>query len=184
VSSEELLKSMSTDIRGLGDDAQKRFAEIQSRLLLVEQKQDAQKFTGGGFDGGDNNIGAKVTESEQFRGLQLGGRSTGKISVGNLKTALINAVGQNQPLVQSDRTAIIPGVTRRLSVRDVLPSSPTSSNAIDVVKESSFTNNAAPQYSAGAYENVIKAESALSFSLTTMGVSTIAHLDSCITPSA
>jgi HK97 family phage major capsid protein len=171
--SEELLQSLSAEVKGLGEGAEKKLREVESRMLFLEQRADASRFGGNGADDGD--IGAKVIQSDQFKGLQNGARSTGKISVGNLKTALINAIGQNQPLVQSDRTAIIPGATRRLSVRDVLPSSPTSSNAIDVVKESSFTNNAAPQYSAGQYENVVKAESALAFSLTTLGVSTLAH---------
>jgi HK97 family phage major capsid protein len=57
----------------------------------------------------------------------------------------------------------------------LLPQFRTVSNSIEVPKETSYTNNAAPQYSAGAYENVLKAESALSFSLTPTPVSTVAH---------
>jgi HK97 family phage major capsid protein len=171
--SEELLQSLSAELKGLGADAERTLRNVEARMLSLEQRADASRF--GGQGGDDSDIGAKVTQSDQFKALQSGARSTGKISVGNIKTALINAVGQNQPLVQSDRTAIVPGATRRLRVRDVLPTSPTSSNAIDVVKETAFTNNAAPQYSAGAYENVTKSESAFTFSLSTIGVSTLAH---------
>jgi HK97 family phage major capsid protein len=174
MTAEELLSSLSDDIAGLSDDAKKKFAELSSRTLLLEQKMDAQRFTGGGSK--DNDIGRKVIDSDQFKHfIGTGQRSTGKIPVGNLKTALINAVGQNQPLVAADRTAIAPTPTRRLRVRDVLPSTGTNSNAIEFPKESSFTNNAAPQYSAGAYENVTKAESALAFTLTSVGVNTLAH---------
>jgi len=62
-----------------------------------------------------------------------------------------------------------------LMIQDALPHSTTNSNAIEYAKESAFTNNAAPQYSAGAYENVTKAESALTFNLTSLPISTIAH---------
>jgi HK97 family phage major capsid protein len=133
---------------------------------------DSKRFGGGTND--DWDIGKKVTESDGFKQLQGGAARTGKIQV-NLKTAMLNAVGQNQPLVAADRVSMVPPVNRRLSVRDVLPSSTTNSNSIEFPKETSFTNNAAPQYSAGAYEGVTKAESALAFSLTAVPVSTIAH---------
>jgi len=171
--SEELLSSISAEVSGLSDDAKRKFDELSSRTLLVEQKLDAHKFSGGGGSD-DNDIGRQVIESSGFKALSQGARSTGSIQIKGLKTALINAQGQNQPLVRSDRTPIIRPAVRRLTVRDVLPVAQTSSNAIDVVKEASFSNASAPQYSAGAYENVTKAESAMTFSLSTMPVSTLA----------
>lgn len=156
----------------LGND----WKEASLRLLTLEQKMDAQKF-GSGSAEENKSIGQTVVESDGFKALQKGAPRTGPIPVGNFhKTALINAIGQNQPLVPPTHVPgiITPGL-RRLTVRDLLPSVPTSSNSIEFVKEASFTNNAAPQYSAGAYENVVKAESALTFSLTPMPVSTVAH---------
>ena len=173
--SEELLQSIGTEVTHLTEDAQKKFGELSNRLLALEQKADASKF-GAISTGSTNDVGRTVIESAQFKSFVTNGlRSTGKISVGDIKTSLINAIGQNQPLVAADRTAIVPPVTRRLTIRDVLPSAPTSSNSIEFPKETSFTNNAAPQYSAAAYENVVKAESAMTFSLTPMPVSTVAH---------
>ena len=145
--------------------------------MLVEQRLDANKFGGNGASD-DNDIGLKVIQSEGFKALQSGStKSTGRISVGNIhhKTALINATGASQPLVAADRVGIVAPITRRLTVRDVLPSTRTNSNSVEFPKESAFTNNAAPQYSAGAYENVTKAESALTFNLTAVPVTTLAH---------
>jgi HK97 family phage major capsid protein len=172
--SEEMLNGISTEVKGLSDDAQKKFAEISSRMLLLEQKSDIQSFRGSGGDG-DLDIGSKVVQSEGFKALQRGAARSGPIQIGSLKTALLNATGQNQPLVAADRIGIVPPIERRLTIRDVMPTSATSSNSIEFPKESSFTNNAAPQYSLGSYEGVVKAESALAFTLTPMPVSTIAH---------
>jgi HK97 family phage major capsid protein len=171
---EELLTSISGEVKSLSDGAQNKFKEISMRLLTLEQRADSHKFGGGGSD---VSIGQKVVESDGFKALQHGAPRTGKIAIEPemFKTALINATGQNQPLVAADRVGIVPPVQRRLRMRDVLPVTNTSSNAIEFPKETSFTNNAAPQFSAGSYEGVTKAESALAFSLTSVPVSTIAH---------
>jgi HK97 family phage major capsid protein len=174
--SEQLLSSISGEVKNLSSDAQRRFNELATRTLNLEQRFDSHKFSGMGY-GADISVGQKVIESEGFKALQAGAPRTGKIAIEPemLKTALINATGQNQPLVPADRVGIVPPVQRRLRLRNVLPVSGTSSNSFEFPKETSFTNNAAPQYSAGAYEGVAKAESALAFSLTSLPVSTIAH---------
>src|SRR5690348_13251203 len=127
MTTEELLSGISSEVKGLSEDAQKKFNEISTRVLLIEQKQDAHKFGGGGSDD-DGDIGRQVVESAGFKALSQGARSTGSIQIKGLKTALINAQGQNQPLVQSDRTPIIRPAVRRLTLRDVLPVAQTSSN--------------------------------------------------------
>jgi HK97 family phage major capsid protein len=173
--SEELLQSLGEEVKGLGESAERKLREVESRMLLLEQKADARHFSGG-IDGGDLDIGRKVIESDGFKALQSGStKSTGRINIGNIKTALVNATGASQPLVAADRVGIVPPITRRLTIRDVMPSSATNSNSIEFPKEASFTNNAAPQYSAGLYENVTKAESALTFNLTAVPVTTLAH---------
>jgi HK97 family phage major capsid protein len=93
-----------------------------------------------------------------------------------LKTAIINATGQNQPLVQADRVAgIITNPNRVMTIRDLLPVGVTSSNLIEFTKENVFTNSAAPQYSSPAFENVTKPESGITFTLATAPVRTLAH---------
>jgi HK97 family phage major capsid protein len=104
--------------------------------------------------------------------------STGRARM-ELKTAIINATGQNQPLVQSDRdvSGVYHTPNRNLRIRDLLPSRTTSSNLVEFTRESSFTNNAGPQIggSPEAYENVTKPESAIAFSLVNVPVVTLAH---------
>ena len=174
-SSEEMLNDISTEIKSLGTDAQKKFADISSRMLLLEQKQDSQKFTGGGNADLDSP-GAKFVQSSAYKNfIENGQRSSGRVML-DLKTALVSATGLDQPLVPPFiRPGIIAAQNRRLRVRNLLPQFPVASSLIEYAKESSLTNNAAPQYSAGAYENVTKAESAMAFTLSSMGVSTLAH---------
>jgi hypothetical protein len=131
---EELLSSISGEVRSLSDDARRKFDELSSRTLLLEQKGDAYKFRGAS-DGDDNDIGLKVIQSDSFKALQSGAtKSTGRISVGNIKTALVNATGASQPLVAADRVGIVPPITRRLSIRDVLPTTRTNSSLIEFPK--------------------------------------------------
>jgi HK97 family phage major capsid protein len=158
----------STETKSALDKLGVSHTETQARLMAIEQKITAPN---GGGPSEDKSIGQMVIESEGYKSLaQSNSRnSTGKISV---KSNLINATGQNQPLVQAYRRPGIqlPGL-RRLTVRDLLPSTPISSNLVEYVKEASFTNNAAMQTA----EAVAKAESAITFSMTFSAVQTLAH---------
>lgn len=102
-----------------------------------------------------------------------------KRSLGSeIKTAIINGTGASQALVPAHRLDMIIEPQRRvLTVRDLLPTMTTSSNLIEFPKENVFTNNAAPQVggSPQAFENVTKPESAITFTLGTAAVVTLAH---------
>jgi len=114
-------------------------------------------------------------ETGGFKDFQEGRTGRARMEV---KTAIINATGQNQPLVAADRLGGIATTPNRiLTVRDVLPTSSTNSNLIEFTREASFTNNAGPTVggSPEAYENVTKPESAITFSLVNEPVVTLAH---------
>lgn len=122
-----------------------------------------------------NDIGRDFIECDQFKDILSGRSRAAKMEV---KTAIINATGQNQPLVQSDRLGEFRTTPNRvLTIRDVLPASSTSSNLVEFVRENAFTNNAGPQVggSPEAFENVTKPESAITFTLVNEAVQTLAH---------
>jgi HK97 family phage major capsid protein len=147
-------------------------AETSARLLAIEQKMTAPN---GGDQGEVKSVGQKVVESDGFKSMKAGGNSTGKINVGSVyesKTNLINATGQNQPLVAPFiRPGIIPPGLRRLTIRDLMPNIPIASNLVEYAREVSFTSAAAMQTAEGN----AKAESALSFELKYSPVQTLAH---------
>jgi HK97 family phage major capsid protein len=171
------LKGFTTDAKATLEKLDNDRKETGARLLAIEQKMTAPR---GGGDGGDYgpSVGQMLIESEGFKALRTGARSTGQIRIGSFhKTAIVNATGQNQPLVADAR---VPGVVgpgqQRLSVRDLLPQFPTSSNLVQFTRESSQTNAAASQTggSPNSGENIAKAESALAFQLENAAVQTIA----------
>jgi len=145
---------------------------LSDRLQEMEQK---------GAHGNDENveisIGEQFTKSAAFESMTNVDNPAGTARM-NLKTAIINATGQNQPLVPADRLGGINATPNQmLMVRDMLPVTGTNSNLIEFVRENVFTNSAdvvvagSPQ----AFENVAKAESGLTFTLETEAVQTIAH---------
>jgi HK97 family phage major capsid protein len=148
--------------------------ETSARLLAIEQKMTAP---GGDGKKQSKSIGEMFIESDTFKAEAKSGK-VGKVHVGDIKTAIVNATGQNQPLVQDYRVPgiIMPGL-RRLTIRDLMPNLPVQSNLVQFTKENVFTNAAASQTggSPNSGENVSKAESALTFTLANAPVQTVAH---------
>lgn len=171
------LNAVQDAISGLKEKVEGDLSDVKSRLLSIEQNGARRP---GGFGGGEaKSIGEVFTESQQYQhAAKAGAREVAPVIVGSFhrKTAIINATGQNQPLVVADRRpGIVAPVERRLTIRDLIPAIPTSSNMVEYTKENVFTNNAAPQHNAGNYENVAKAESGITFTLANEPVQTIAH---------
>lgn len=116
------------------------------------------------------SLGQQVIESDQFKAFQTGGfrGRTGNIPVvlGALTTDNGGGV-----LVEPQR---LPGIKMPgqlpLRVRDLLAAGTTSSNAVEFVREKTFTNNAA-----AVAEGAKKPESALTFEQDSTTVKTLAH---------
>jgi HK97 family phage major capsid protein len=134
-----------------------------------------RKMTAGNENGqqAQQSFGEQFVKSDAFQAM-ASGRS--KFARMEFKTAIINATGQNQPLVASDRIpGIIANPDRVLTIRDVLPTGRTSSNLVEFTRENVFTNNAGAQYASPARENVTKPESGITFTLASAPVVTLAH---------
>ncbi|MDP9267271.1 MAG: phage major capsid protein [Acidobacteriota bacterium] len=173
----------STEAKAAVDKALTEIGELRkdhaARMLAIEQKLTAPK---GGDEPEIKSIGQLLVETDEFKSLASRGRGSATLKVPAAawrKTAITNVTGQNQPVVPPDRISrIMAPMLQRLRVRDLLTALRTSSNLIEFSKENSFTNNAAPQgkgSSPQVYENVAKAESALTFVLAKEPVQTIAH---------
>jgi HK97 family phage major capsid protein len=182
---------LATMLQQLGDEARKSFKKVdeiegrqtklQNEQIEIQQKLD--KFAGSAatrFGGGERDDEAlKEMFTKAAAGLRDNTERGVRIALpaGIFESkAIVNATGQNQPLVPADR---LPGiqspVQRRISILDLLPTMPTSSNMIEYTKENVFTNNAAPVYNSPEYENVTKPESQITFTLATARVITLAH---------
>jgi HK97 family phage major capsid protein len=173
------LTELGTKNAELSELVKTGLAEIKQRTLDLEQKV-AHKPGGEGEP--QKSIGQMFANSEQLKAmLQMKTYNSAPVSVPSLRKAtIVNASGQNQPLVPVDR---IPGITfapeQRLTIRDLIPVLRTSSNSIEWIKELVFTNNAGPQGSAQSPGTVEdgnpKPESGITFELNTTAVITLAH---------
>lgn len=145
--------------------------ELTEKCLALEKKLAAGLEDNLGTKGID--LGDQFVKSEMVQAM-MGGKA--KFARLEVKTAIVNATGQNQPLVPDMRVpGIITPPQRLFTVRDLMPVGRTSSNLIQYTKENVFTNNAGPQYSSPAYENVTKPESGITFTLANAPVVTLAH---------
>ena len=83
--------------------------ELSARLLQVEQRLASPSPSGGSRMclGVGDDIGLALTSSEGFKAVTKGANRSGQITVGSFHKAIVNASGQNQPLVPDMR---VPGV--------------------------------------------------------------------------
>lgn len=167
------LTEVATDAK----KATEAVAEFKASLLEVQQKLAHKP---GADNEPEDSVGSLFIKSDEFKNAVKNGQyRTGSVNVGAMhrKTAIINIVGQNQPLVPDMRVpGIIMPATRRLTIRDLLPQLRTDSNLVQFAKENVFTNSAALQFnSPDSKEGVAKAESGITFTLSNAPVETIAH---------
>ena len=160
----------STEIKAQLEKQASDYNDLYDRVQGIEQKGVNLKEENEAY-----NLGSDFIKSDQFQSMAEGRSGRAKMEI---KTAIINATGQNQPLVPADRLGgINTTVNRQLMIRDLIPTSPTSSNLIEFVRENTFTNSAGPQIAGSpeAYENVTKPESGITFTLVNEPVVTLAH---------
>lgn len=150
---------------------------LRERILDAEQKS-ARKPGGESHD--FRTAGQVFVESDAYKQM-IASRDFKSAPVMLERKTIVNAtINTLQPLVNGDR---LPGIVmpamRRLTVRDLLPAIPTSSNLIEFARELVFTNSAGPQGGtdspSGTTEGAIKPESQITFELATAAVITLAH---------
>jgi len=154
-------------------DALKKQAEdgsaIQARLMSLEQSLAGLKDLTNQRRALES-IGTKVSKDAKVQAW-LKDRGGKVRSVVNTITELTSGDGGAGDLIRADRLpGIITPQNRTLRIRNLLPKGRTTSNAIEFIQESGFTNNAAV-----VAEGAQKPESSLSFELQTAPVRTIAH---------
>lgn len=156
------LGKVSTDTKTAVDALGVEQRTLADRLLQLEQK-------GAGGDGdGDANKplswGEQLIKNAHY--AAFAGGQTGKLRM-EVKNTL---VGSDTNVAPNRLARIVGGAMLPFSMEALLPSTTTTSNAIEFTKENVFTNAAAE-----AAEGAAKAESSLTWTLVNMPVSTVAH---------
>ena len=167
----EVAKSVSVETKSALEKLADQSAELAEKCLEIERRV-SEGFANESKKA-EESLGEKLVKSDSFKAMAEGRSKFARVE---LKTAIINATGQNQPLVPADRlVGIINNPNRVLTIRDVMPVGRTTSNLIEFTKENVYTNNAGPQYDSPAFENVTKPESGITFTLASSAVVTLAH---------
>lgn len=133
--------------------------ELADRLNSIEQKATAQPE-----QKGISSWGEQFIKSANYGAFAGGNLNKLRVEVKNTLT------GSDTNVAPQRNSGIVGGAVLPFAMEALLPSTTTSSNAIEFTKEASFTNSAAE-----AAEGAQKAESALTWSLVNMPVSTVAH---------
>lgn len=154
------LGKVTTDTKTALDNIGTQQREFADRLMQLEQKGSQKQ----------DDKPAMTSWGEQFvknsRYADFAGGHMAKLRV-EVKNTL---VGSGTNVAPDRRPGIVAGAFQPFSMEALLPSTGTSSNAIEFTKENVFTNSAAE-----AAEGSAKAESALTWTLVNMPVSTVAH---------
>lgn len=132
---------------------------LADRMLQLEQRAPAQPEIKK-----DESWGEQFIKSARYSDFARGDMNKLRVEVKNTLT------GSDTTVAPDRKPGIVGGAFLPFSMEALLPSTTTSSNAIEFTKEASFTNSAAE-----AAEGSAKAESALTWSLVNMPVSTVAH---------
>ena len=152
--------STSADTKAAVDGLAIKQRELADRILQIEQKgtqkQDEKPA--------EDSWGEQFIKSARYGDFAGGNLNKLRVEVKNTLT------GSDTTVAPQRNASIVAGAFQPFSMESLLPSTTTSSNAIEFTRENAFTNNAAE-----AAEGAQKAESSLTWTLVNMPVSTVAH---------
>lgn len=161
---------MHAETRVKVDELLNKQGELSARLQEAEQKLVNASNGGRNQSERQKSAGELVVGSDQMEGVNASFRGSRRVSVP--RAAITSAPASGGALVGADRRPeIIMPPERRLTIRDLIAPGTTDSNAIEYVRETGFTNNAAAVAEGGA-----KPYSDLVFELVNAPVRTLAHL--------
>jgi len=154
------LGKVDTDTKTAIDNLGIKQRELADELLQLKQRgiemPNQPKLVEGWGD--------QLIKSDMYRAFAGGNAQKVRVEVKNTLT------GADATVAPDRKPGIVAGAFQPLTIESLYNSVPTTSNAIEYTKEASFTNNAAE-----AAEGSAKAESAITFSLVNMPISTVAH---------
>ena len=149
------------------------FDRMDARVIEMEKAAQRQ-FAGEQMS---KSYGQQFVESAQYKGARSNG--TDAFRVEKTVSGLAASAGA---LVRPDRRPdVVVNAERPSFIRQLLQSIPTSSNAVEVMRENVFTNNAGVQAPSsastaiGAGEWQTKGQSNITYQLVTVPVRTMAH---------
>lgn len=159
---------MNAETRAKVDELLTKQGELQARIQETEQK--LAKGPSSDMPERQQTIGELVAKSGEMEGVSASFRGSRRVAVP--RAAITSVDSSGGVLVRPDRLGSpVAPPNRRMTIRDLIAPGTTESNSVEYVRETGFTNNAAP-----VAEGTAKPYSDITFELETAHVRTIAHL--------
>jgi HK97 family phage major capsid protein len=160
------VRAIGTEVKSASENLRTSQSELSARVLELEQKSVGDRRGGGDYR--PETWGSTVVGSDEFKSyVRNGGRGICRLEVKTV-TSAANSAGA---MVNPDRDPEVATLARRVPrVRSLLAQDETTSNAVEVSRETVYTNNAAV-----VPEGALKPQSDIAYELTTVPVKTIAH---------
>lgn len=164
---------IADDTRAALEKAAKDGETLAAKFAELEQQVAAVLAAKGKKGGADQSIGEIVVTDPKVKEWAESNGSTARsvrVSLKSLTSNTSGSGGAGDLIVPQRNPGIVSSPNRTLTIRDILSKGRTTSNAIQYVQETGFTNRAAT-----VKEGNTKPESSLEFNLVTTPVQTIAH---------
>lgn len=159
-------EKLSEKAKETADEALTKFNELKAQYDELEQKLSRR----GAEEPVAKSLGRQMVDSDQYKQLKDDPRGVKNAKMSVKATTITNATAG--ALVEPQVVGgVITPPERKLTIRDLLMPGQTDSSAITYMRETGFTNNAAPQANQGDK----KAQSDITFDRKTENVETIAH---------
>ena len=159
-------EKLSEKAKETADEALAKFNELKAQYDELEQKLSRR----GAEEPVAKSLGRQMVDSDQYKQLKDDPRGVKNAKMSVKATTITNATAG--ALVEPQVVGgVITPPERKLTIRDLLMPGQTDSSAITYMRETGFTNNAAPQANQGDK----KAQSDITFDRKTENVETIAH---------
>lgn len=167
-------QQISADARKQVDELLLKQGELQANLQHVQQVIAKLEGNGAGADVQHQSLGARFIQADNVKAFLAQTSPRGRVDMpvnAAITSLTTDEDGSAGDLVTTTR---LPGVLalpqRRLTVRDLIAPGRMDGNALEYVKETGFTNNAAP-----VAEGAKKPESSIKFDLVSTTAKVIAH---------
>lgn len=173
------LGAASAETKSALEKSQAEFAELKGLFEKADAKLQELELKGQRPNAGANeakSLGELVVKSNEFESLPSNAKSLYVEFEQKDITGLAASAGS---LTRPDRDPeVYRNPNRPIRIRDLIPTTPTGSNAVEFMRQLAFTNNASPQGTTAGVaggELALKGQSDLTWELVSLPIPTIAH---------
>lgn len=173
------LGAASAETKSALEKSQAEFAELKGLFEKADAKLQELELKGQRPNGGASeakSLGELVVMSSEFEALPSNAKSLYVEFEQKDITGLAASAGS---LTRPDRDPeVYRNPNRPIRIRDLIPTTPTGSNAVEFMRQLAFTNNASPQGTTAGVaggELALKGQSDLTWELVSLPIPTIAH---------